>query len=196
MRILKSILSITTVSGIVYLLSISCSSSSTVNDFFGIKMDIPDTALFKIESYSEADGIKYYSSPLMDPKISAWGEITPNMIQFHISNNSPYAIKSSHGMDQYSIETNEGKVYILDKGKFFGYPMKGSIQPNASATLWLELPTDFHETIGMTKPDGDAENYTFDFWKGMNKTNIAKDNIKLITIKLGGETTIILKPVP
>jgi hypothetical protein len=35
-----------------------------------------------------------------------------------------------------------------------------------------------------------------DFWKGENSLQLVKEKIKIITVKLGGKTTLIMKPVP
>jgi hypothetical protein len=35
-----------------------------------------------------------------------------------------------------------------------------------------------------------------DFWKGENSLQLVKEKIKIITVKLGGKTKLIMKPVP
>ena len=65
-----------------------------------------------------------------------------------------------------------------------------------SVELNLELPSNFWATIGMKNPQAQNAAYTEDFWKGENSLNLAREEVEHITMTLGGNTVLVLKPIP
>lgn len=192
----RSLLHISVLTLLTALIFVSCSSSSAINDFFGIEMSLIDSADFKIVSYTVEDGIKFSSNALMENRVFAWAELGDRTIQITITNNSPKPIPSNYVEDDFVITMLDGKKYSLNKGKNFEYPTQGEIEQNKVVSFTLGLPENFWETISMTNWDAEASNLAPQFWKGQNKYNLHKDNFKNITVSLGGKIYILMKPVP
>ena len=181
---------------VLILAACQATSKLAINDYFGIAMPADEQRYFQIVSYSEKDGISYRNSADMNPNIYAWAEVLGKDIQIKIVNNSEERITSSYVADQFSISTRDGKEYILYKGRNTDYPVHGFITSHTSKEYFLRIPSKFWETIGMENPDSHSAEYLEDFWTGMNTNQTKGKVIKTITINLGGQITIVLKPVP
>jgi len=180
----------------LFLFMLTCSYQAPVNDFFGIMMAPEETKYFKIQSYSEKDGISYLSNAKMNPKINAWAEMNINSILIKVVNNSDKSIAYSYGSDEFTFVTTKNKKHVLIKGDALKYPSKNQITPDETTEFYLQLPSDFWSTIGMRDPQSHNTDYMEKFWTGENRLLFLKENIKILTAKLGGETTLVLKPVP
>ncbi len=174
----------------------NCSSSSAINDFFGIKMNPAEVNYFRIVAYTESSGISYQSTANMDPNVFAWANIEGGVLRLKLINNSQNPIKLNYDSDQYIIVSNNNKEITCLNGNIISYNNYSPIQPNNSVELLLELPQNYWETVGMKNIQSANENYTTDVWKGQNTIVVDKEKVKLIKIILGFSETIILKPVP
>ena len=56
-----------------------CSSSSAINDFFGIEMPPSEVDYFRIVGYTETSGISYQSTKNMNPDLFAWAGLKTQM---------------------------------------------------------------------------------------------------------------------
>jgi len=175
---------------------ISCSPPPPINDYFGIKMDPDDAKNFKIISYSEKGGASYHGSLKMNEKIFAYAELKGKIFIIKVVNESDQPIKTNFSTDHFTFLTKDNKTFVLKKGRVVDYHTKNQIEPNASLEYSLQLPSNFWETVGMKDTNSMDANYRSDFWTGLNQLKILKKDIKLITVKLGGETTLVLKPLP
>jgi len=185
--------------GIWFLLFIiGCDSSAklALNDFFGIQMPLEEQKYFKIISYNEAQGIRYQSSPDMNPNIFAWAEIEGRTIQIKINNNSRQALRSDYLNDRFTLTTADGQKFILDKGRQAAYPVNKFIEPRRQATYRFALPAHFWDTVGMRNQQSQTAEYLEEFWTGMDTDHISRKLIKQIAVTLGGVRHIIMKPVP
>ncbi len=171
-------------------------SPATVDDFFGIAMKPENAEQFQIVSYSAQEGVKYRSSPEMNPSIYAYAEFRENYLLIKITNMDTYPLQLSFDRDEYIIRTTKDEEYRLLKGDPFKYASAGNISPKKSVELNLELPTNFWSTIGMKNPQSQNAAYTEDFWKGENSLNLAREEVDHITMTLGGNTVLVLKPIP
>ena len=174
----------------------SCSSQALLNDFFGIEMPLDEQAGFQIKSYSEKNGASYTSTPDMDNRIFAWAEMGRDVIHLQVINASDKQISLSYNTDKFILETTDQQKFILNKGKNFSYAPKKRIEPGGKMDFKLELPSKFWDTVGMRNVQSENENYSFDFWTGLNKFDFLKENVTLLVAELGDSTTIVLKPVP
>jgi len=105
------------------------------------------------------------------------------------------AVPISYNMDQFTLYTDEDE-FILLKGDRINYPMDDSITPSKSVEYSLELPMKFWQSSGISTATEAGPNSYKDFWKGENSLQIVKETITMIRVKLGGEKTLIMKPVP
>ncbi len=170
---------------------IGCSSSSAINDFFGIEMPPSEVDYFKIVGYTETSGISYQSTRNMNPDLYAWAGLEGTNIRIKITNNSDEPIEVNYETDQFLLVEKDGNEFILNKGSRIEYTDFDPIRPNSSIELVLELPKDYWKTVGaMQNPD-----YMKDFTKEQSTVMFDKEKIKSIQIKLGYTKTIILKPV-
>lgn len=186
---MKLFLSIT----IIVLLGLltGCSSSSAINDFFGIEMPPSEVNYFKIIGYTESSGISYQSTKDMNPDINAWAGLEGTNIRIKITNNTNEPIGINYDSDQYLLINKDGKEFILNKGDRNEYNNLDPIEPHSSIELVLELPKDYWSRVGAKQnPD-----YMKDFTKEQNTLTFEKEKIKSIQIKFGYTKTIILKPV-
>ncbi len=172
---------------------LSACSAVPMDDFFGIEMPPEAAAKFNIVSYSETEGTSYTSTSQMNPNIYAYAELKVEEVWIKVVNNSDKPIKSNYNQDEFYLYTKDGKVYVLHKGDREDYPQKPIIKPGDERQFRLYLPKNFWETLGMTRP---FKNYTYEMWSGSNNLSFYIDDIKGIKVVLGGETTIILKPLP
>ena len=173
-----------------------CTSSSAINDFFGIKMNPAEIDYFRIVAYTESSGISYQSTANMEPNVFAWANIEGGILRLRLINNSQESIKLNFDSDQYIIVSNDNKEIVCLNENIISYNNRSPIQPNNSVELLLELPQNYWETIGMKNTQSSNENYTTDVWKGQNTIVVEKEKIKYIKIILGFSETLILKPVP
>ncbi len=177
------------------ILGVAC-SPATVDDFFGIAMKPENAGNFQIVSYSAQEGVKYRSSPEMNPSIYAYAEFQENSLLIKITNMDTYPLELSFDRDEFIIRTTKDEEYKLLKGDPFKYASAGNISPKKSVELTLELPSNFWATIGMKNPQAQTAAYTEDFWKGENSLNLAREEVDNITLTLGGSTVLVLKPIP
>lgn len=173
----------------------SCASNQPINDFFGIKMDESEADYFVIKSYSVNKGVNYQSTANMNPLIYAWAEIEANKIRIKVVNDSNDPISFNYNYDKFTLVNSKNEEFILDKGQAFDYPGQTRIMPNQSVEFLFNLPSDFWSTVGMTDQQSVTVVYNEDFWAGTNKISILKENVKHVTVSLGGELTLLLKPV-
>lgn len=173
----------------------SCASNQPINDFFGIKMDESEADYFVIKSYSVNKGVNYQSTANMNPLIYAWAEIEANKIRIKVVNDSNDPISFNYNYDKFTLVNSKNEEFILDKGQAFDYPGQTRIMPNQSVEFLFNLPSDFWSTVGMTDQQSVTAVYNEDFWAGTNKISILKENVKHVTVSLGGELTLLLKPV-
>ncbi len=189
-------LRISTISILLFcVLLFSCASNQPINDFFGIKMDESEADYFVIKSYSVNKGVNYQSTANMNPLIYAWAEIEANKIRIKVVNDSNDPISFNYNYDKFTLVNSENEEFILDKGQAFDYPGQTGIMPNQSVEFLFNLPSDFWSTVGMTDQQSVSAIYNEDFWAGTNKISILKENVKHVTVSLGGELTLLLKPV-
>ncbi len=175
---------------------VSCSATTAINDFFGIKMPPNESDYFKIVAYSESSGISYQSTPNMDPNIFAWAGLEGDVLRVKLVNKSDTPINLNFDSDQYIIVTNDNEEYICIKGDIITYSNLSPINKQNSVELLLELPQNYWDTVGMKKTQSSRENYTHDVWKGQNTLVLEMKDVKYIKINLGFTTNIVLKPVP
>ncbi|MEE9430311.1 MAG: hypothetical protein V3V16_04675 [Melioribacteraceae bacterium] len=177
----------------------SCGTSNPVNDFFGIKMHPLDEQSFEIVGYSVKDGISYKNSIMMEPKLSAWAEVSINDVKIIIENKTDKEIPLNYNVDDYVIVTDE-KEYRLEKGDRIKYTSRRKIKPNSKLELSLGLPTNLMQSLtasnNYTDTDRMFNSVVRDYNKAGTKLDIAKENIKYILIKFGHSATIVLKAVP
>ena len=182
---------------LVFLLSFAgCSSSSAINDFFGIKMPPNEADYFKIVGYTESSGISYQSSPNMNPNIFAWAGLEGEVLRVKLANNSDSPVVLNYDSDQFIIVTKDNQEFICIKGNIISYSNLSPIVEQSSVELLLELPQNYWSSVGMRNTQSSNENYTHDIWKGQNTLVIDIKDIKHIKINLGFTTNILLKPVP
>jgi len=167
-----------------------------INDYFGIRMAEADAPNFKIVSYTAEDGIKYHSSIMMNPNLFAWAEISGKQIHVKIVNNLEQEIPSSFVGDQFTVFTDDGKKFHLNKGRNTDYPTNGIIAPGNEAEYFLQIPAKFWETIGARGQRTYEESYLEDFWTGMDTNTLSRKKIEMMTITLGTKYQIVLKRVP
>lgn len=181
----------------IFLLSfVQCTSSTAINDFFGIKMPPNESDYFKIVAYTESSGISYQSSPNMEPNIFAWAGLEGDILRVKLVNNSVAPVNLSYDSDQFIIVTKDNTEFICIKGNIISYNNMSPINEHNSVELLLELPQNYWDTVGMKSSQSSNENYTHDIWKGQNTLVINMEDVKYIKINLGFTTNIILKPVP
>ncbi len=186
---MKLYLSITII--VILGLLTGCSSSSAINDFFGIEMPPSEVNYFKIIGYTESSGISYQSTKNMNPDINAWAGLEGTYIRIKITNNTDEPLEINYDSDQYLLIEKDGKEFILNKGDRVDYNNLNPIEPNSSIELVLELPKDYWSRVGVKQnPD-----YMKDFTREQNTLTFEKEKIKDIQIKFGYTKTIILKPV-
>jgi len=168
-----------------------CSSSSAINDFFGIEMPPSEVNYFKIIGYTESSGISYQSTRNMNPDINAWAGLEGTNIRIKITNNTDEPLGINYNSDQYLLVDKDGKEFILNKGDRVDYNNLDPIEPHSSIELVLELPKDYWSRVGVKQnPD-----YMKDFTREQNTLTFEREKIKDIQIKFGYTKTIILKPV-
>ncbi len=151
---------------------------------------------FKIMSYDPKSGASYHGTTTMNSDVYAYAELKGNQIIIKVVNESNKVIFTNYNTDQFLLLKNENQSFILNKGKITDYPTKSQIEPKSSNEYFLTLPSDFWKTVGMKDANAEDADYHDEFWTGLNQIQLAKKDIKLIQILLGGETTLILKPVP
>jgi hypothetical protein len=176
--------------------SYGCSASTSLNDFFGIQMPEESAGRFKIVAYDERSGASYYSDEQMNANLYGWAEIDIQRLYIKIVNNTSDAITFNYNKDVFLIETVDGNEYVLIKGERLDYPGEGRIRPGHSVQFVLGMPQDYWKTVGLSDADASDPNYLTDFWQGENSLNLVKQSIIQMKIKLAGQTTIILKPIP
>jgi len=176
---------------VLFGLLIGCSSSTAINDFFGIEMPPSEVNYFKIIGYTESSGVSYQSTRNMNPDLFAWAGLEGSNIRIKITNNSNESIEANYDADQYLLVEKDANEFILNKGDRITYQNYNPIGPNKSIELILELPKDYWKTVG-TKQNSD---HMQDLISGQNTLTFEKDKIKYIQIKFGYTKTIILKPV-
>ena len=185
----KLFLNITVIS--ILSLATGCSSSSAINDFFGIEMPPSEVNYFKIIGYTEASGISYQSTKNMNPNVYAWAGLEGTNIRIKITNNTDDPININYDSDQYLLIETDGKEYVIPKGDIIKYEGLNPIEPHSSIELLFELPKDYWARVGARQnPD-----YMKDFMKEQNTLSFEKEKIKELQIKLGYTKTIIFKPV-
>jgi len=175
---------------------VQCSSTTAINDFFGIKMPPNESDYFKIVAYTESSGISYQSSPNMDPNIFAWASLEGDVLRIKLVNNSNSPVPLNYDSDQFIIVMNDNSEFICTKGNIISYSNLSPINEHNSVELLLELPQNYWATVGMKSSQSSNENYTHDVWKGQNTIVVDIEEIKHIKINLGFSTNILLKHVP
>lgn len=169
----------------------SCSSSSAINDFFGIEMPPSEVNYFKIVGYTESSGISYQSTRNMNPNLYAWAELEATWLRIKITNNSDEPVKISYNDDQFILVDGEGKEFSLNKGNILDYSNNDPLMPQGSMELVLELPKDYVNSLYV----GRNADFINDMTREQNTVTYEKEKIKNLQIKLGYTKTIILKPV-
>jgi len=159
-------------------------------------MNPDDVKNFKIISYSEKGGASYHGSLKMDEKIFAYAELRGKVFIIKVVNESDQPVKTNFNTDHFSFLTADNKNFVLKKGRVEDYHTNSQIEPNASREYSLQLPSNFWSTVGMKDANSMDANYRTEFWTGLNQLRLLKKDIVLLTVRLGGETTLILKPVP
>ncbi len=169
----------------------SCSSSSAINDFFGIEMPPREVDYFKIVGYTESSGVSYQSTKNMNPDLYAWAGLEIKSIRIKITNNSNEPIELNYNEDQYLLVEKEGNEFILDKGSMLEYDNNNPIAPKTSIELIFELPKDYVNSLYINR----NADFVNDMAREQNTAFYDKDRIDRLQIKLGYTTTIVLKPV-
>jgi hypothetical protein len=174
----------------------SCAASQNLNDYFGIEMDEDEASNFEIVSYESDRGANYYSNSRMNTQLYAWAEIQSSMVKLKVVNTTNLHVPISYNLDQFSVYTEEDEEFLLVKGDRIDYPPNESIGPNKAVEYSLQLPMNFWRSSSIsTASEADPNSYEA-FWKGENTIQLVKEKIVMIKVRLGGEKTIIMKPVP
>lgn len=181
---------------VLVFLMVKCSSTTAINDFFGIQMPLNELQYFKIVAYTESSGISYQSTPNMNPNILAWAGLEGGILRIKLVNNSDEPILLNYNSDQFIIVTKSNMEFICLNGDIISYNNLSPIKPLDSVELLLELPQDYWTTVGMKNYQSTNSNYTQDIWKGQNTLVYDITDIKYIRINLGFTTNILLKLVP
>ena len=155
-----------------------------------------DQKKFKILTYSEKDGASYQGNFKMEPNIYAYAELTIKGVKIKVVNDTEKPVATNFNSDQFMLHTKNNKDYVLKKGNVTSYPSRKFIKPFSPIEFDLQLPSDFWDTVGMKDHNTLDANYRNEFWTGLNQLRLLKEDINFISVSLGGETTIILKPVP
>jgi len=100
----------------LYALMPGCSSTTAINDLFGIEMPPSEVNYFKIVGYTESSGISYQSTRNMNPDLYAWAGLEGTNIRIQITNNSNEPVVINYNKDQYLLREIDGNELILDKG--------------------------------------------------------------------------------
>ncbi|MGD8782123.1 MAG: hypothetical protein PVH88_24560 [Ignavibacteria bacterium] len=186
---------------VTILLHLACSSTTTMDDFFGIKMDPLLSDQFKIVSYDEILGAKYYSSREMNTNIYAYADFTVKVIEIKVVNESQNSIPLNYITDTFKIITNKGDQLQLVKDKS-KYPSKDKIEPGESVTFFLKLPEKFSPKLTTVNDEQyDSRNlqfdkHSYDSWYSGGAIEIIKNKTKEIHVCLAAKTNIVLKPIP
>jgi hypothetical protein len=181
---------------LVLVIQIGCASSQSLNDFFGIEMPEEEAGKFKIVSYQKDRGANYYSNERMNTQLYAWAEVEPQIIKIKVVNMTESNVSINYNMDQFIIVTEDDEEFILLKGDRLKYSSNESILPGKSSEYSLELPMKFWQNAGITSATEADPNSYQKFWKGENSLQLVKEKIKMIKVKLGGDKTLIMKPIP
>jgi len=189
--LIKALLSLTFI-----LLFVQCSSSTAINDFFGIKMPPNESDYFQIVAYTESSGISYKSSPNMDPNIFAWAGLEGEILRIKLVNESNAPVNLNYDSDQFIIVTNDNTEFICIKENIMTYNNKSPINETKSVELLLELPQNYWDKVGVTNIQASNDNSTHDIWKGQYSLGLGIKDVNHIKIILGFSTNILLKPVP
>lgn len=170
---------------------IGCSSSSVINDFFGIEMPPSEVDYFRIVGYTEASGISYQSTKNMNPDLFAWAGIESKNVRIQITNNSDEPVEINHNKDQYLLIEKDGNEFVLNKGDLLEYQNLDPISPNTSIEIVLELPKDYLKALYIER----NAKFLNDMTREQNSAFYDIERIKTLQIKLGNTKTIILKHV-
>jgi len=176
--------------------SVQCTSSTAINDFFGIKMPPNESDYFNIVAYTESSGISYQSSPNMEPDIFAWAGLEGEILRVKLVNQSNASVNLNYDSDQFIIVSKDETEYICTKGNIMTYNNMSPISAQNSVELLLKLPQNYLDKVGMTEIQTSNDNVAYDIWKGQNSLGLGISDVKQIKIILGFSTNIILKPVP
>ena len=120
----------------------------------------------------------------------------PQIIKIKVMNMTDSKIKINYATDQFTVYTVEDEEHILIKGDRINYPFQDYIARDQSVEYSLSLPTQLWQTSGAASQGESDPNSYKNFWKGENSMQLVKDRIKMIKVVLGGEKTVIMKPVP
>ena len=168
-----------------------CSSSSAINDFFGIEMPPSEAEYFRIVGYTEFSGISYQNTRNMNPNLYAWAEIEGTFVRLKITNSSEESLEINYVEDQFLLVEKEGDEFILSKGDMLEYNSHNPIVPRGSMEILLELPKDYVDALYSDRNN----DFTNDMTREQNMVFYDKERIRNLQIKLGYTRTIILKPV-
>ena len=177
--------------GASLILSTGCSSSSAINDFFGIEMPLSEVDYFRIVGYTETSGISYQSTRNMNPDLFAWAGIENRNVRIQITNNSDEPVEINYNKDQYLLIEKNGNEFVLNKGDLLEYQNLDPISPNSSIEIVLELPKDYLKALYIER----NAKFLNDMTREQNSTFYDIERIKTLQIKLGYTKTIILKHV-
>lgn len=188
---MKSKLLLAIILGASLILSTGCSSSSAINDFFGIEMPPSEVDYFRIVGYTETSGISYQSTRNMNPDLFAWAGIENRNVRIQITNNSDEPVEINYNKDQYLLIEKNGNEFVLNKGDLLEYQNLDPISPNSSIEIVLELPKDYLKALYIER----NAKFLNDMTREQNSTFYDIERIKTLQIKLGYTKTIILKHV-
>lgn len=188
---MKSKLLLAIILGASLILSTGCSSSSAINDFFGIEMPPSEVDYFRIVGYTETSGISYQSTRNMNPDLFAWAGIENRNVRIQITNNSDEPVEINYNKDQYLLIEKNGNEFVLNKGDLLEYQNLDPISPNSSIEIVLKLPKDYLKALYIER----NAKFLNDMTREQNSTFYDIERIKTLQIKLGYTKTIILKHV-
>lgn len=188
---MKSKLLLAIILGASLIFSTGCSSSSAINDFFGIEMPPSEVDYFRIVGYTETSGISYQSTRNMNPDLFAWAGIENRNVRIQITNNSDEPVEINYNKDQYLLIEKNGNEFVLNKGDLLEYQNLDPISPNSSIEIVLELPKDYLKALYIER----NAKFLNDMTREQNSTFYDIERIKTLQIKLGYTKTIILKHV-
>lgn len=188
---MKSKLLLVIILGASLMLSTGCSSSSAINDFFGIEMPPSEVDYFRIIGYTETSGISYQSTRNMKPDLFAWAGIENRNVRIQITNNSDEPVEINYNKDQYLLIEKNGNEFVLNKGDLLEYQNLDPISPNGSIEIVLELPKDYLKALYIER----NAKFLNDMTREQNSAFYDIERIKTLQIKLGYTKTIILKHV-
>ncbi len=98
-----------------------------------------------VDPYYSDKPFNFYGSDYSNPNVVAWGRFNDPYFELSVENKSNKPIGITYFLDLFTLHTNDGKEYILEKQGITAYPSKNYINPNDDVWLKLILPDNIQE---------------------------------------------------